>query len=228
MINIYAIQYENINLDRIVFEKLPNKILKDLEKRLKEVTASTKRKRIVIGDLFTKFIVGRELRLNMSDVVIKYGMYGKPYLDGSLHFNISHTNQYIACAINTKEEVGIDISKIRECIPEIIKPYLKDMEYEYFLKLPCRLRSELLHKIWSLNESYCKLDGRGLLLQNQLQFTLEEFESIKANRWIIKNDVFLRTVEFISSHAMAISSPEKGDISKIYIVDEIQFLKDLV
>ena len=94
---------------------------------------------------------------------MKQGPYGKPFFPDypGHHFNISHSGQYILCALDGAP-VGIDI--------QIIKPHRTA-----FLDRICSVeeRSWLLERddkpeafalLWSLKESICKYSGRGLTL----------------------------------------------------------------
>ena len=91
---------------------------------------------------------------------IEMGPYGKPYFKGNpVYFNISHTSNAIACAVEPSE-VGVDIqNNIREyeriakrvCTPSEIEKIRSDaLPIQYFTKL------------WTLKESYVKCIGTGI------------------------------------------------------------------
>src|SRR6188768_1435881 len=40
---------------------------------------------------------------------LKHGELSKPYLEGNVNFNISHSGNYTICAISEMGEIGIDI-----------------------------------------------------------------------------------------------------------------------
>jgi 4'-phosphopantetheinyl transferase len=44
---------------------------------------------------------------------LQYGKYQRPYIDQVVDFNISHSGQYIVCAITHQGRVGIDVEKIK-------------------------------------------------------------------------------------------------------------------
>lgn len=53
---------------------------------------------------------------------IAYGAYGKPYLPDypHAHFNISHSGQYVACAV-CERPVGLDIQVIKSYDPDVAR-----------------------------------------------------------------------------------------------------------
>ena len=110
---------------------------------------------------------------------------GKPYIPGlpDIHFNLSHSGDYIACAFSDKE-VGLDLqehSRTHTSIVRIAKRFFSAKEYEAILALPaedpsvgpghptnaadsdnsaCRL--PLFYNLWTIKEAYLKYLGCGL------------------------------------------------------------------
>ena len=90
------------------------------------------------------------------------GEYGKPFLTlrPAIHYNITHSGDYVACAI-TDQEVGIDIQEHRQVnfermlermvpadmIAEILEA--DDLEQAFFTQ-------------WVIREAYIKWTGEGL------------------------------------------------------------------
>lgn len=98
--------------------------------------------------------------LGIPEGDIEIGTYGKPYFKGKhVYFNISHTSNAIACAVESSE-VGVDIqNNIRE-YERIIKRVCTPSEIE-------KIRSDALPiqyftKLWTLKESYVKCIGTGI------------------------------------------------------------------
>ena len=83
--------------------------------------------------------------------------YGKPYLrDNKFFFNISHSKNYIACAISLFE-VGLDIEQIDDRYENIIQKLLTTEELKNN-----ETNIEYLIKIWTVKEAYTKLIGTGI------------------------------------------------------------------
>lgn len=78
---------------------------------------------------------------NKCDYIIKQNEYGKPYLiDNKFYYNISHSNEYVALGISNID-IGIDI------------------EYDN--------KDDINYKEWTTKESFFKLIGKGLLMNDE-------------------------------------------------------------
>ena len=110
---------------------------------------------------------------------------GKPFIPGlpDIHFNLSHSGDYIACAFSDKE-VGLDLqeqARTHTSIVRIAKRFFSAKEYEAIQALPaedpsvvpghptnaadsdnsaCRL--PLFYNLWTIKEAYLKYLGYGL------------------------------------------------------------------
>ena len=83
---------------------------------------------------------------------------GKPYFDGNpLHFNVSHSREYLAIAIS-KHPVGIDIQE-----PKLIKDgmFRKVVQQEEDCLIGENRQKDFL-RLWALKESFVKAEGKGL------------------------------------------------------------------
>lgn len=89
---------------------------------------------------------------------IAYSQNGKPTLPGDNmpHFNISHCDSAVACAISN-ECIGIDVEPYSSYSEEVAKEVFNDKELNYVNNSP-RLFAEL----WTKKESYLKYTGEGL------------------------------------------------------------------
>ena len=87
---------------------------------------------------------------------------GKPYFPGyeGLHFNISHSGEYAACALG-RIPVGMDLQKIQPLRHHrLIQKVMKEEEINRILlaKDPRRVFAV----IWTEKESFLKLKGSGI------------------------------------------------------------------
>lgn len=83
---------------------------------------------------------------------------GKPYLkDCHLHFNVSHSGEYLAIAVS-KSPVGIDIQK-RKDIKEGM--YRKVVQPQEAVLIEQDKENDFL-RLWTLKESFVKAEGKGL------------------------------------------------------------------
>lgn len=113
---------------------------------------------------------------------LKIGRYGKPYLPGGeLYFNLSHSEQWVLCAVSDAE-VGCDIEKIR---PIKIRTARRFAPEEYEDILACggeETQTERFFRYWTLKESVMKATGFGMRLPlDKFCITLEPQLSLAQN-----------------------------------------------
>ena len=116
----------------------------------------------MIGEKLLTEGLRREYGLNLNTEPRAEGEHGKPFfsLRPSIHYNISHSGEYILCVF-ADQEVGIDVQKHKKA------------NYERMLKrmVPEGLQEEILgaadmvkafYTQWVLREAYIKWTGEGL------------------------------------------------------------------
>ena len=99
------------------------------------------------------------------ELVMGYGEKGKPYLrDYPLFFNLSHSGEYVICAVSDRE-IGVDIQK---CSDTNVMGIAK----RFFVEEECRAleacgtgeeRQQCFFRLWVRKEAYGKLLGKGIL-----------------------------------------------------------------
>lgn len=83
---------------------------------------------------------------------------GKPYLkDSELHFNVSHSGEYLAIAIS-EQPVGIDIQETKTIKEGMYRKVVQPQEQQLIGKE----RQKDFLRLWSLKESFVKAVGKGL------------------------------------------------------------------
>ena len=92
---------------------------------------------------------------------------GKPYLVGeeSLHFNLSHSEGMVMCAIAEKE-VGCDVEKKAVLDRRLAEYVMTEHELDriYGLEKDTE-QQEMFFRLWTLKESYMKATGLGIGLE---------------------------------------------------------------
>ncbi len=85
---------------------------------------------------------------------------GKPYLEGypNLHFNLSHSNNMILCAISDIE-VGVDIEKYREMKVSTLFKIFTEKE-----RAGINGKEEEYISLWTAKEAAAKVEGKGIAL----------------------------------------------------------------
>ena len=96
------------------------------------------------------------------------GPHGKPAVSGGtdLHFNISHCDGMVACALRHAAPVGLDLERLDCDVPlEIVGRYFAPVEQEWLLSQPETLRLAAFRCLWTLKEAVIKAAGMGLALE---------------------------------------------------------------
>lgn len=91
---------------------------------------------------------------------LSYTEYNKPFLGNSIDFNISHSEEYVVCAMAVKGKVGIDIEKIRPIELFDFKDQMTFEQWKAIEQSPDQF--EKFYELWTIKESVIKGDGRGL------------------------------------------------------------------
>lgn len=103
-------------------------------------------------------------RAGATDLSLAYGTCEKPYLSNypNLHFNISHSGTYAACAVSS-EPVGVDIEEICDHGRVVAEHCFLPHELSWLYSQADTARA--FTRLWVRKESYIKLVGTGLSLE---------------------------------------------------------------
>lgn len=143
---------------------------------------SNKKIYILLSFLFLWYVL--KIKLNQtSPPQLVFGKNNKPYLkNNEIFFNLSHTKNLIACAINS-QEVGLDVELIKPINPNLMRKICTEEEY----LVCCNSKNRFLtfFEIWTKKESFVKLNSgdifssfkkiNSLNLKNTQTFNLKSF-----------------------------------------------------
>jgi 4'-phosphopantetheinyl transferase len=136
-------------------------------------------KESIVGEMLLCELLQKE-NIDYDNVQIKYNENGKPFITNySIHYNISHDNGMVICAIN-ELPIGVDIIKIKKRNINVAKMFCNDNE------LNCIKNLEDFHKVFANKEAYLKL--RGLKINNVNNIEIDdkcEFECFVEDEYII-------------------------------------------
>ena len=97
--------------------------------------------------------------------------HGRPFISGPrsaerLHFSLSHTDGFVACAVSSCEHVGIDVEATDRPVShlEIARTFFSSAEHADLISLPPPLQRDRFFDLWTLKEAYAKARGLGLRL----------------------------------------------------------------
>ncbi len=97
----------------------------------------------------------------ISSPLVRYGAYGKPYLEGGPFFSISHCKTAVAVAIDEENEIGIDIESIRHADDALIQRTMNEQEQQ--LIRTSQEPDRVFTTFWTQKEAVLKARGTGLI-----------------------------------------------------------------
>ena len=101
--------------------------------------------------------------LKLGDMEVFRTRWGKPLsrLHPEIFFNISHCATAAACTLGNKS-TGIDVERKFDYRENLARRVCHREEWKILETLPVQEREEQLHALWSMKESFVKMDGRGM------------------------------------------------------------------
>lgn len=104
---------------------------------------------------------------------------GKPYLENNknIHFNLSHTKNYILCGISFNNQIGVDVERVANSVPyDIVKRCFHTNEVYHLNQLTGEEKADFFYQVWTKKEAYIKFYGLGLSMDLQKIDTLQQNE----------------------------------------------------
>lgn len=132
-------------------------------------------------------ILSLYLKKKPEQINFLYNQFGKPYVNGDIKFNLSHTNGIALIAVSKGNDIGIDIELIDESINilEIIKIIFTVEEIDKINRLKGTARTNEFFKLWCRKESILKGMGKGLSVDPR-SIDVSTGESIRLkNKWTL-------------------------------------------
>lgn len=200
-------------------------LLIDLEKRYKiEKFINKKDKlRALIGEILIRTIIAEELGIRNKNIVFKKNQYGKPYLKDQLkfHFNISHSGDFVVCAIDN-DPIGIDIEEVKFIeYKEIAKSFFTISEYNYIIKKDLKSSLSKFYEIWTLKESYIKQCGQGLSIPlKSFSIDIGKSKNIKVIMDNDSNEHIFKSFDISLGYKMAVCSLNKEISNEIIEINQ--------
>jgi len=183
-------KYNKINYIFFLFQ-----IKKEKKIKIKKLLKKEDKQRSILGEKL--LIEGlKYYNINYKKNNITTNEYGKPYING-IYYNISHKNDYVICALD-KNEIGIDIEKIRKININNINQYTTENEKKYILENNNYIY-ERAFEIYTLKEAYFKMKGTNLNNIKNIEFTIKN-NKIKCS----DKTVNLKLIKYIENYVIAI------------------------
>lgn len=138
----------------------------------------------VLGKLMLKKGL-EELKLDNDLEKIQFNKNGKPFLE-NVFFNITHSSNYVICAITQQGEIGIDLEKPRNISLEDFEMNFTKKEWTKITTHSFPLKK--FYWYWVRKESIIKALGVNLSYLNQIELeTGKDFFIQNNKRWFLKD-----------------------------------------
>lgn len=218
---IYGVRISNMSEEKInelcllIDEKKRHRINKFINKKDKI--------RTLISEILIRTIVIEKLNVSNKYITFEKNQYGKPYLEGypKFHFNISHSGEFVVCAIDDKP-IGIDIEEVKYIeYEDIAKNFFSVSEFDYIVKEDLNVKLSKFYEIWTLKESYIKCCGQGLSIPlKSFSININQYENIQV---IIDNEHkehLFKRFDIWLDYKMAVCSVNKEISNNIIMIDQ--------
>lgn len=148
-----------------------------------------KRKEDRVANLFGKLLLleGLDLlhipRAYIND--LSYNKHKRPYIKGLnfLDFNISHSGDYVLCAISETTRVGVDIERIDSIDFQEYSETMNEHQWQEIARASNPL-AEFYH-YWTIKESVIKADSRTFEIPLKDIHVQNNWVTIEKTRWFL-------------------------------------------
>jgi len=198
---------------QVDYEKLIDALPSFIQEKVSKYKFQEDRIRSAMGKVLLKNLLIEEGYPANILSQIKLDEFQRPFLNSTIDFNISHSGDYVICAIAKNNRVGIDIEKINP---------LNIPDFEYILT-PDELRKLLIdkdampafYKIWTQKEAVIKANGKGLGI-NFTDIILDQEIAICEN---IKWNLTELHINYNYKSYIAVEKKDEINISELTIDD---------
>lgn len=217
---IYAVKV--LDISENVFDKLCLLIDEDKKYKIHRFVNKQDKIRSLIADILVRFIIMKKLLIKNETISFKRNDYGKPFLKGyqNFNFNISHSEDFVVCAIDEKP-IGIDIEKINQIeYEEIWESFFSISEKDY-IKRTIDNRLNRFYEIWTLKESYIKLYGKGLSIPlRSFSIAIDENENISVIMENERKEYYFKMFDLDDEYKIAVCSSKKEISNDITLINQ--------
>ncbi len=142
---------------------------------------------------------------------LKYTNHKRPYLDNGVDFNISHSGDWVLCAISDTHQVGVDIEQVRSVPLSDFEHMLSTTEKQ---QIEATLNPyQVFYDLWTRKEAVAKAEGSGLMLSLHDINLDDDKAHYRGNTWFLKK---IPVASDYSAHlAMNVSINEPPTLHKV-------------
>lgn len=188
------------------------------------------RYRSLAAALLPRLLISHQRAQPLAQIHIERGPTGKPFYpaDPQLHFNLSHSGQFVALALGTSP-VGVDVEQVRPTRDwdAIAKRFFTVEEQQWLARFDNAERRHRFVALWSRKESLLKATGEGIagglssfcaIAEDHAEIEIDH----RGQRW------FLRSYPALTGYGLALCSGAPGLPQPLQAqVRAAQFLDDI-
>jgi len=115
---------------------------------------------------------------------LKYNQYGKPFLDDDIDFNISHSGNFVFCALGEKVKLGIDVEMISDI--EFVDFHEVMTQKQWLIINNSENPIESFFRLWTIKESIIKAEGKGFSISPLNVLVNNKIANYQRNIWYLK------------------------------------------
>ncbi|MGZ5608487.1 MAG: 4'-phosphopantetheinyl transferase family protein [Methylobacter sp.] len=183
MIKIYCYQFKAPLPDeqwRVYYNLLPN----GTQQKILRYRRWQDRHAALFGRLLLKIALVEAGYPSSCLELLQFDIYNRPSIDANIDFNISHSGNYVVCAISTNGRIGIDIEQIKNIDISYYKNFMSIDEWNNIINNEA-FTGRFYH-YWTIKESVMKADGRGLSIPPQDIITHSDHATVYNKKWGLK------------------------------------------
>ena len=157
---IYLVKVDS-PIDENTFQYMLKFVQSEKQERILKQKIKQNADNMLVSEILAKVVIKKIFGIDIAKQEFNYTEYGKPYLPDypDVHFNISHSGEYVACAVSDKP-IGIDIQKISEYNSDVAKRVCNGNELAQIEKSSDKAYE--FTKLWTQKEAVLKMYGTGI------------------------------------------------------------------
>jgi 4'-phosphopantetheinyl transferase len=151
----------------------------DEQKRAARFRFERDRHRFIVSRGIVRSILGNYLNLPPAQIQFGYGDRGKPFLqvlEADLSFNLSHSQEWLVCAVAERCQVGIDVEFSRPLsdLEQLTRRFFAPQEHRTIMALPPEEQPTVFLQYWTAKEALLKAIGEGLVDLSSLELAITD------------------------------------------------------
>jgi 4'-phosphopantetheinyl transferase len=159
MIKLFYYKITN-RLEEEIFEHLLQQIPISLQQKILKYRNWQDAERSLAGNILLLKGLQSIGRVEYALDDLQYSGFQKPYFDDTISFNISHSGEYVICALSEANKVGVDVEAIKDIPIEDFTNLFANQEWEEVANATNKLKA--FYTLWTKKEAFLKAVGCGL------------------------------------------------------------------